>query len=47
VRRILTEPDLAMRLSRNARAKAETFDWALVLPQWEQLLQTIVQEVRR
>lgn len=38
VRRILTEPELAARLSRNARRKAEQFDWAAILPQWEQLL---------
>jgi glycosyltransferase involved in cell wall biosynthesis len=36
--RILTEPGLAERLSRNARAKAEQFDWWIILPQWEQLL---------
>jgi glycosyltransferase involved in cell wall biosynthesis len=38
VRRILREPGLAERLSRNARAKAEQFDWAAVLPRWERLL---------
>jgi glycosyltransferase involved in cell wall biosynthesis len=38
VRRILTEPGLAERLSRNARAKAQEFDWSVVLPQWESLL---------
>jgi glycosyltransferase involved in cell wall biosynthesis len=38
VRRILTEPGLAARLSENARRKAEQFDWSIVLPQWEQLL---------
>lgn len=38
VRRVLTEPDLAERLSRNARAKAEGCDWSAVLPQWEELL---------
>ena len=38
IRRILTEPDLAERLSRNARTKAERFDWSVILPQWEQLL---------
>lgn len=38
IRRILTEPGLAERLSRNARAKAEQFDWSVVLPQWEKLL---------
>lgn len=37
VRRILTEPDLAEKLSRNARAKAKQFDWSNVLPQWERL----------
>ncbi len=38
VRRVLTEPGLAERLSRNARAKAEQFDWSIILPQWEELL---------
>jgi glycosyltransferase involved in cell wall biosynthesis len=38
VRRILTEPGLAERLSRNARAKAEQYDWSVILPRWEQLL---------
>jgi len=38
VRRVLTEPGLAERLSRNARKKAEGFDWSAVLPQWEELL---------
>lgn len=37
VRRILTEPELAERLSHNARIKAEQFDWNNVLPQWEKL----------
>jgi glycosyltransferase involved in cell wall biosynthesis len=39
VRHILAEPDLAARLSWNARAKVETFDWAAVLPQWMELLE--------
>ncbi|MFN0109770.1 MAG: glycosyltransferase family 4 protein [Blastocatellia bacterium] len=38
VRRILTDPGLAERLSRNARRKAESFDWANVLPMWRNLL---------
>lgn len=38
VRRVLTEPGLAAQLSRNARRKAETFDWANVLPMWRELL---------
>jgi glycosyltransferase involved in cell wall biosynthesis len=41
VRRILTEPGLAERLSRNARAKAERFDWTNILPKWERLLPKI------
>jgi glycosyltransferase involved in cell wall biosynthesis len=42
IRRILTEPGLSSRLSRNARAKAERFDWNVILPQWEELLKTVV-----
>ena len=40
VRRILTEPGLAARLSANARRKAEQLDWPVILPQWESLLRT-------
>jgi glycosyltransferase involved in cell wall biosynthesis len=38
IRRVLTEPGLAARLSHNARRKAEQFDWSRILPQWENLL---------
>jgi len=38
VRRVLSEPGLAERLSSRARAKAEQFDWSFILPQWESLL---------
>ncbi|HEX8141043.1 MAG TPA: glycosyltransferase family 4 protein [Pyrinomonadaceae bacterium] len=38
VRRILTDSQLAGRLSMNARRKAEQFDWSLILPQWKTLL---------
>lgn len=38
VARIVSEPDLAERLSRNGRAKAETFDWSRVLPRWRTLI---------
>lgn len=41
VREILTEPGLAAGLSRNAREKAECFDWANILPQWEELFMKI------
>ncbi len=42
IRRILTEPDLAEKLSMNARKKAEQFDWAVILPQWEILFKSII-----
>ena len=41
--RILTEPGLAARLSHNARAKAENFDWSRILPQWERLLVDVIE----
>lgn len=44
IRRILTEPGLAERLSRNARTTAEQFDWAIVLPQWESLLLDVIEK---
>lgn len=43
IRRILTEPGLAERLSRNARATAEQFDWSVILPQWETLLLDVIE----
>jgi glycosyltransferase involved in cell wall biosynthesis len=39
VRRILAEPGLAESLSRNARQKAERFDWHATLPRWEALFE--------
>jgi len=41
VRRILTEPSLAERLSRNARLRAEAHGWSVVLPHWEELLEKV------
>ena len=35
--RILTTPELARYLSRNARCKAEQFDWSVILPKWNKL----------
>jgi len=43
VKRLLTEPGLAERLSRNAREKAEQCDWSIVLPQWDSLLISVVE----
>ncbi len=42
VNRILTEPGLAEKLSRNARMKAENYDWSNVLPKWNKLLKEII-----
>jgi len=39
VRRILTEPGLALHLSQNARRKAEQLGWDAVLPRWQALLE--------
>jgi len=42
VRRVLHEPGLAARLSRNARDTVERFGWQHVLPQWDTLLRSVV-----
>ncbi len=47
VSRILSDSQLAERLSHNARRKAEQFDWATILPLWEGLLQETAQTARR
>src|SRR5690606_37260076 len=41
VRRIIEDPALAERLSRNGRAKAETFDWSRVMPKWRKLISKV------
>lgn len=38
--RILSEPELAHQLSRNARKKAEQFSWEKIKPQWLELLKS-------
>ena len=47
VRRVLTEPGLAERLSGNARQKAQQFDWSVILPQWEQLFAQVLEQERK
>jgi glycosyltransferase involved in cell wall biosynthesis len=42
IRRILTEPGLAEKLSTNARKKVERFDWSVILPQWEKLFESFI-----
>lgn len=41
VLRLLADPDLCLRLSRAARARADQFGWESVLPQWLELLATL------
>lgn len=41
VKRIITEPGLAQRLSGNARNKAEQYDWSEILPRWEALIEDV------
>ncbi len=41
IRRILNEPGLAAKLSRNARRTAEKHSWDRVLPLWEDLLSNV------
>ena len=40
VRRILSEPDLAEQLSSHAHQRAAQFDWKIILPIWEYLLES-------
>lgn len=39
--RLVRAAPLARRLSQNARARAETFDWPAVLPTWSRLLEEV------
>ena len=43
VQRVINEPELASRLSNNARKKAEQFDWSVILPQWEKVFEEMIQ----
>lgn len=42
IERVLSEPGLAERLSANARAKVENFDWSKVLPLWEKVIESLI-----
>lgn len=41
IRRLLNDSGLAQRLSRQARLKAQQFDWSVILPIWECLLSNL------
>ena len=48
VQRILDNPDLADRLSTNARLRSEAFDWDTILPRWrDHMAHVVMQRVRR
>jgi len=44
IKRVLIDQRLATKLSVNGRRKVERFDWSIVLPKWEQLLNSIVEK---
>jgi glycosyltransferase involved in cell wall biosynthesis len=44
VRRVLTGPELAGRLSREARAAVEPYDWGALLPRWDEILTALVED---
>jgi glycosyltransferase involved in cell wall biosynthesis len=46
VRRVLREHGLGERLGRAGRKKVERFDWGVVLPQWESILERVARGER-
>src|SRR5690606_21962281 len=44
VERILSNPDLAERLSRAPRARAGTLDWSRTLPRWRSVLTRVASD---
>jgi len=42
MRRIIYEPELGSRISQAARNKVTCFDWAHILPMWDQLLSSLI-----
>lgn len=47
VLRVLRDPALADRVSRQARSKAESMDWGVVLPRWEALFSDVARSSTR
>lgn len=43
VERVLVDPKLAEKLSKNARIKALQFGWSVILPQWEELFSQVLE----
>ncbi|HTJ00126.1 MAG TPA: glycosyltransferase family 4 protein [Dongiaceae bacterium] len=44
VLRVLTKPDLAARLAQNGRRQVAAYDWQIILPRWEDLLERLLAE---
>lgn len=44
IQNIITDQSLASRLSSNAREKAESFDWSIILPQWDRLFHEVYEQ---
>jgi len=42
IRSIIVDPKIANYLSINARKRVEVFDWSVVLPMWDNLLQGVI-----
>lgn len=42
ITRLMAEPDLAAQLRTKGRKLAESFDWDVVFPQWQRLLQRVL-----
>jgi glycosyltransferase involved in cell wall biosynthesis len=47
VKRLLSQPELARRLTEVGRRLTESFDWRVILPQWERLFIGLTSEVPR
>lgn len=43
VKQVLDSPDLANKLSKNARLRAEKSDWSAIMPKWEALFSKLLQ----
>jgi glycosyltransferase involved in cell wall biosynthesis len=43
VARILAGRDLAMKISQKARSQAEQYDWSMILPKWNKILNQVIE----
>lgn len=45
VKQVLDSPELANKLSKNARLRAEQSDWSKILPKWDELFSKLLQSI--